>query len=73
MQINFNPDNASYFLILQEVLKEYNLNDLTQDEITFLQLHFLEKLSLDQISELTGKDFIYIKTIKEKFTFESMI
>ncbi len=73
MQINFDQAKASYFITLQSVLENHSLNELSQDEITFLQLYFLEKLSTEQISELTGKDLIYIESLSEKFTPQSMI
>ncbi len=73
MQINFDQEKASYFMTLQSVLENHSLNELTQDEITFLQLYFLEKLSIKEISRLTGKDHLYIKSLSDKFKLQSML
>ncbi len=59
----------SSILILQEILKRYTLNDLTQDEITFLQLHYLEAFSPIQIASLLDREYSNIENIAQKFTY----
>ncbi len=54
--------------ILHEILQRYTINNLTQDEITYLQLHYLEAFTPVQIASLLDKEHSSIENIAQKFT-----
>lgn len=46
-------ENENRFMQLQRILQRLDLQRLTQEEITYLQLRFMEALSRDDILRLT--------------------
>ncbi len=44
MHIEYEEKTASYLIALQDILEHHSINTLTIEEITFLQLHYLERL-----------------------------
>jgi len=53
---------------LQTILHHFNIAEMTQEEIGFLQLHYMEYLEQSEIASLMEKPTETISTLSEKFT-----
>jgi len=67
MRTEVKQETHSNFATLEKILTHYSLSTLTQDEITFLQLHCLEKLEIAEIAQIIEKETIAVNTIALKF------
>ena len=65
-----NTNETSHFITLQEILHQYDINTLTQTEINFLQLYYLEAFDMIQIAALLELDTDSIHTIAQKFIID---
>lgn len=67
MSVICNTNEISHFITLQEILQQHNLNTLTQEEINFLQLYYLEAFDVTQIATLLEMDKHHVQTIAQRF------
>ncbi|RUM63071.1 MAG: hypothetical protein DSZ05_09180 [Sulfurospirillum sp.] len=62
------PDTERDFMKLQTILHHFNIAEMTQEEIGFLQLHYMEYLQQSEIASLMERPEESITSLSEKFT-----
>ena len=67
MAVTSTPHEISHFSTLHKILQRYDLQTLTQDEINFLQLYYLEAFDINQIATLLEMENSHIQTLVRKF------
>ena len=60
-------DRENYFMKLQTVLHHFSIVQMTQEEINYLQLHYMEHLQHDEIATLLETDTATVTALEEKF------
>lgn len=60
--------STNLMMQLQMLIQSYGIENLLPEEITFLQLYFLEKLDIVQIAQLTGKEATNIQKLHDRFS-----
>ena len=63
---------TNYLLRLQQILEHFDLSRLSQEEVTFLQLHYMELLDTEEIATLLKTDTRRIKTLAQKFSTRNL-
>jgi hypothetical protein len=66
------PYRGNYLLQLQMLISHFDIQTMTQEEINFLQLHFMERLETVQIAQLLETDVENINLLKTKFSIQNL-
>ena len=61
-------NTQNYFMKLRMILRHFDIIKMTQQEINYLQLYYMEHLKHDDIAILLGIDAETITALEEKFT-----
>ena len=60
-------DSENYFIKLQTVLRYFSIAQMTQEEINYLQLHYMEHLQTEEIAALLEINIATLALLEEKF------
>ncbi len=63
---------TNYLLRLQQILEHFDPSRLSQEEVTFLQLHYMELLDTEEIATLLKTDIRSIETLAAKFSTRNL-
>ena len=66
------PYYGNYLLRLQQILQHFELEHLCQDEVTFLQLHYMELLETEEIAGLMDEENSFIEEMAHKFSTKNL-
>ncbi|GEM_PF-3144224 len=66
------PYYGNYLLRLQQILQHFELEHLCQDEVTFLQLHYMELLETEEIAGLMEAENSFIEEMAHKFSTKNL-
>jgi hypothetical protein len=54
---------------LHTILQHEDIEQLASDEISYLQLHFMEKLEIEEIATLLEREYTELKHIAARFSY----
>ncbi len=57
---------------LQMLIRHFDIAQMTQEEINFLQLYFMEKMEPTQIAHLLDTELRQIEYLQQKFSIQNL-